>query len=80
MERSGGVCEGEYLRINGSEVARTGNCNKEATVFAHIKHSGMGHIKSRDVITNILHECWLHHELMDERITPREYDRLRCGL
>jgi hypothetical protein len=80
MERSGGICEGKYNRISGSEVLKESNCTNKATVFAHIKHSGMGHSKSRDTLDNILHECWLHHEFMDERISPREYNRLRAGL
>ena len=78
--KGNGMCRGEYTRMSGSEVVRTGNCGREGKVVAHIKHSGMGHSKSRDMLENLLWLCPLHHEFMDERISPREYNRLRTGL
>lgn len=76
MERDGGMCRGKYIRISGSEVVRVGNCGREGIVAAHIDHAGMGHCKSADYLNNLLWECWLHHEMMDQRISPREYARL----
>ena len=73
---AGGMCQGKYIRKNGHEVERVGNCGKEGVVAAHIKHAGMGHSESRDTMDNLLWLCWLHHELMDERITPMGYARL----
>ena len=75
-ERSGGMCEGKFIRISGSEVVRVDNCGREGVVAAHIDHAGMGGRKSMDFLENLRWECWLHHELMDERISVREYARL----
>jgi hypothetical protein len=79
-DRAQDRCEGEYTRKNGHEVVRTGNCFREGMEPCHIDHAGMGGAKSAHRLDNLLWLCRLHHDFMDERITPREYNRLRSGL
>jgi hypothetical protein len=80
--RSGDRCEGLYRRVKGG-AERIGPCpchRRFRLVFAHILHRGNGGSKSRDRANNILHLCVWGHELFDERITRREFDRqLRGG-
>jgi hypothetical protein len=79
--RSGDRCEGLYKRVKGG-AERIGPCpcrGRWRLVFAHIQHRGNGGSKSRDKVDNILHLCVWGHELFDERITKREFDRQLHG-
>ena len=79
--RSEDRCEGLYKRVKGG-AEHIGPCpcrGRWRLVFAHIKHRGSGGSKSRDRADNILHICTWGHELFDERITKREFDRQLSG-
>ena len=56
MERAGGRCEFP-------------TCNNTGLEMAHLKGSGMGGSKFRDVPENVTMLCTLHHDLLDGRIT-----------
>lgn len=79
--RSGDRCEGIYIRTtDGAEHIGPCPCRgRFQLVMAHITHRGMGGVKSRDRADNILHLCPFSHDLFDQRITRREFDRLMKG-
>jgi hypothetical protein len=73
--RSGDQCEGLYKRTLFG-IDRLGDCpcnGRFPLIFAHIKHREAA---SRDTANNILQLCKYGHNLFDQRITRREFDRL----
>ena len=64
MERAGGVCEFPSCTLGGK------------LEMAHLKGSGMGGSKYRDVIENLACLCGPHHQWLDGGLMPnsRRYE------